>query len=111
MTYCYDNVRYLNTPLADHKIFAANDKNSVYMITEQDGEFIEQITFVTHGVTEVDLLEIVYDRLVQQQKQRNDGDIDMAIGEIDDALYRLKMKTSKDKLGDLDLTKLNNPFD
>lgn len=107
----YDNVRHLNTLFADHKIFAANDENSVYMITEPDGKFIEQITFATCGITEADLLEIVYDRLVQQQKQHYDECIDMAIGDIDDALYKLKRKESKDKLGGLDLTKLKNPFD
>lgn len=110
----YNDVRYLNTLSKDHKIFATNDKNRIYVITEPNGIFIDQVVFNTngvHGVTEEDLLEILYDRLVQQVKQHNDGDIDIAIQDIDDALYRLKLKTGKEKLKDLDLSKLLNPFD
>lgn len=102
----YENYcKRLPTLSGQHRIIATdnpiNGQNSAYVVTETDGLPVAQIAFrmqscdkdgilqYDNGVTDLDLLEILYHRInsIQLEYIRNDVNLDSARSYINNALY------------------------
>lgn len=105
----YENYcKHLLTLNGQHRIVATdnpiNGQNSVYVVTEQNGLPVAQITFIIqsydkdkilqydNGVTDLDLLEILHHRLnsIPLEYIHNDVNLDSARRYINNALYFLR---------------------
>lgn len=109
----YENYcKYLITLNGQHRIMATdnpiNGQNSAYVVTETDGLPVAQIAFRTpscdkdrilqygNGVTDLDLLEILYHRLnsIPCELIHNDVNLDSARRYINNALYFLRQSVT-----------------
>lgn len=123
MTYYENRCRQLNTQTGNHRILATDNSidggNSAYVVVEEDGSPVAQIQFLMddyngtgygYGVTETDLLEIVYDRLYK--KKDDNSYLDSAKYYVHSALEILKgLDLDKNDNYVLDLKKIRNSFD
>lgn len=111
MTHYENYCKHLPTLSGQHRIMATdnpiNGQNSVYVVTEQNGLPVAQITFriqshdkdgilqyenYENGVTDLDLLEILRHKLnsIPREYLRNDDNLDDARRCINNTLYFLR---------------------
>lgn len=115
MTHYENYCKHLPTLSGQHRIIATdnpiNGQNSVYVVTEQNGLPVAQITFriqshdkdgilqyenYENGVTDLDLLEILRHRLnsIPREYLRNDDNLDDARRCINNTLYFLRQSVT-----------------
>jgi hypothetical protein len=115
MTYYENYCKHLPTLSGQHRIMATdnpiNGQNSVYVVTEQNGLPVAQITFriqshdkdgilqyenYESGVTDLDLLEILRHRLnsIPREYLRNDDNLDDVRRCINNTLYFLRQSVT-----------------
>jgi hypothetical protein len=115
MTHYENYCKHLPTLSGQHRIMATdnpiNGQNSVYVVTEQNGLPVAQITFriqshdkdgilqyenYESGVTDLDLLEILRHRLnsIPREYLRNDDNLDDVRRCINNTLYFLRQSVT-----------------